>query len=282
MLSVLQVGANAHSKAVAFSHDPVPRLIARGFSAVLVEPQPFAAESLRKAYAHNSLVRVVQAAFCPDASATTVPLWFINGTKNLGSNESDVRCAGAAISGTASFSRAHVMQHQRFYKFTPSQCANCARELGRALPPTCMRQLYSANLEVANVPCARPEHILPTARAISSSSSGGGGGGSNMVDVLVVDVEGEDDRVVARYLELAGGVPPYVLVYEHVHLRKPRKAALVARLERAGMRPYVHAAMREPPAHELPARAWSMLRHHLARVSPKDNTVWVLNSSARS
>ena len=133
VLSVLQVGANAHSKAVAFSHDPVPRLIARGFSAVLVEPQPFAAESLRKAYAHNSLVRVVQAAFCPDASATTVPLWFINGTKNLGSNESDVRCAGAAISGTASFSRAHVMQHQRFYKFTPSRCANCARELGRAL-----------------------------------------------------------------------------------------------------------------------------------------------------
>ena len=294
---VLQIGANSHSEDFAFAHDPVPRLIAKGWSAILIEPQPTAASALRAKYASNVQISVVQAAFCPDATARLVPLYFINGTKSLGANESDIRCVGEAILGTASFSRSHVLQFQRWYRYTPSQCAKCAKRLGRPLPPTCMRQLYTANLDVADVPCARPEQIVATSGGGSggSSSSGGSGGNSGSgrggredelhshrrpADAVIVDVEGEDDHVVLRYLELTAALGrPSVLVYEHAHLRSNRRSALESLLQLAGMTPYRHAEMKQPPPGRLQEpserRHWATMRHILARVNTHDNAVWV-------
>ena len=266
--SVLQIGANSHSTSTAFVHDPVPRLIANGWRAVLVEPQPDAAVALRHHYAgREDQVRVVEAAFCPSATARAMPLYFVNATKTLGANESDVRCVGDAIFGTASFSKAQVLRHQRWYRFTPSQCMACARRLGRPLPPTCMRRVYTDNLDVLTVPCASPEQLLASASSRTSSSRG--------IDALIVDVEGEDDRVVNRYLDLlAGAVPPPVVVYEHVHLGDARNAALRVRLRGAGMRPFNWASMRSPPARSMPPATWNHLRRVL-RGSERDNAVWV-------
>ena len=273
---VLQVGANSHSDDAAFAHDPVPRLIARvGWGAILVEPQPEAAASLRDRYRSKApRVAVVEAAFCPDAAARSVPLYFINGTRTLGSNESDVRCVGKAISGTASFSKPHVLQHQRWYRFTPSQCATCSKLLGRALPPTCMRRVYLDNLEVANVPCAAVHQLLPSNTTSAAAGSRVG------ADVVVVDVEGEDDKVVGRYLDLVAP-PPSVLVYEHAHLRTPRRAALASRLRAAGMVPYRAAETKAPPGSLAGLRThhWTAMRRVLARVNTNDNAVWVRRSS---
>ena len=262
--SLLQIGANEHSSNAAFAHDPVPSLIRRGWSATLLEPQPGPASSLRTLYTSNSAVRVVQAAMCQDDATTSVPLYFINGSKTLGANESDFRCMGGnVISGTASFTRSLIMAHQRFYKYTPSQCANCAKFLGRPLPPTCMRRVYSDNLDVISVPCARAADLLS---------------GSETALLVVVDAEGEDDHIVTRLIELRKGAPPPVLVYEQAHLKKDRKHALARRLRSAGMVPYNRSAMRAPFS-PLSAASWSDIRRALTRVDMRDNAAWVLYPS---
>lgn len=276
---VLQIGANAHSDDAAFTHDPVPRLIGRGWGAILLEPQSHAAASLRVRYRHLPQISVVEAAFCVDDASQSMPLWFVNGTRTLGANESDVRCVGKAISGTASFSRAHVLQHQRWYRYTPSQCAACSRLLGRALPPTCMRRVYLDNVEVANVPCATYRHLFP-----ARNRSSGGQTSSELLgaDAVVVDVEGADDKVVSRYLDLATeAATPSVLVYEHAHLRPQRRAALASRLRAVGLVQYRASEMKAPPGTmaNLHARHWTAMRHVLARVNANDNAVWVRRSS---
>ena len=142
-------------------------------------------------------------------SPTTIPLYFINGSRTLGANESDVRCLGDVVSGTASFSKALVMAHQRFYRYTPSQCASCATRLGRQLPPTCMRRVYADNLDVLQVRCAHAGQLFGVnATGVDRQAPPGS------VSLLVVDAEGEDDRVVARMLAILGGEAPSVLVYE--------------------------------------------------------------------
>ena len=269
MPGLLQIGANSHSQSMAFDHDPVPWLIARGWAATLVEPQPDAVAKLQSRYQGNTGVRVVQAAVCADATTESMPLYFINGSRTLGSNESDARCLGDAVAGTASFSKQHVLSHQRFYRFTPSQCAACAARLGRALPPTCMKRAYADNLDVLQVPCAPAAQVLKPL---------GDGGGSSRVALIVIDAEGEDDHVAMRLLEMRLGQPPAVLVYEHSHLRPSRHAALKTKLRDAGMRPYNRsgAALRlgeDAPA--MPAASWAQLRRALVRVEARDNSVWL-------
>ena len=94
---VLQVGANVRSELAIFGHDPVPRLIARGWAAILMEPQPALADALRLHYSEYSRVTIVPEAFCADGSTASAALWYINATATLGSNESDARCIGNAI-----------------------------------------------------------------------------------------------------------------------------------------------------------------------------------------
>lgn len=286
-VGVLQIGANGHTKGIAaFHHDPVPFLIKRGWSATLVEPQPRLANRLRQNYAAmNSTVGVVQAAVCPEAMALSVPLYFVNGSRTLGANESDIRCLGDDVSsGTASFSRGLVLSHQRHYRFTPSQCALCAAALGRPLPPNCMRRVYEANLDVMHVPCARAADVLPTGDGGGDGSSAAAGiiaaaTARRRLTVLVVDAEGEDDHVVVRLLDMMGSSgPPTVIIYEQVHMRAARRAALAKRLRESGMRIYNRTAMRTPPrgrAAELSAVRWNQLRSVLSRTGP-DNAAWIV------
>lgn len=204
---------------------------------------------------------------CQDGATSSVPLYFINGSKTLGANESDVRCLGDAISGTASFTKNLILGHQRFYKFTPSQCEKCAARLGRPLPMTCMKRVYTDNLDVINVPCARSADLL---------------GGPDAAQLVVVDAEGEDDHVVARLLDIGRGVPPPVLIYEQSHLRPARRAALAQRLRDVGMRTYNRTAHRMPPRSgsvSLSPSSWTQIRHVLARIDARDNAGWVVPSS---
>ena len=135
---------------------------------------------LRSRYSRNGNVSVLREAVCPDASASSTMLWFINVSKMLGSNVSDARCLGdlSATSGTASLSRRHVTQYQRFYRFTPSQCKACSERLQKPLPPSCLSRVYVDNLDNVSVPCAR----LVSERA----------------DALVVDAEGWDAAALTR------------------------------------------------------------------------------------
>lgn len=265
---VLQIGANSHSGSIAHAHDPVPFLIAHGWAATLLEPQPPAAAALRELY-HKKLsatITVRGEAVCTDVMAATATLWYINATKTLGSNHSDARCMGdfAAASGTASLSRGQVVQYQRFYRYTPSQCAACSLRLQRPLPPSCMARVYLDNLESVSVPCARFD--------VESLGT---------VDALVIDAEGADAAIVTRYLDVAR-TPPQALVYEHAFLHGPTRAKLAARLNRAGM-------VRFGKEHELPRRGgaagrtrrgrrgpWAALRLALSRVDTRQNSVWLL------
>ena len=279
MPTVLQIGANAHSADAAFAHDPVPWLIGHGWAATLVEPQPGPARSLRKRYTGNPSVRVVQGAFCPDSASSTVPLYFVNGSKTLGANESDIRCLGekGAVSGTASFSRALVAGNQRFYRFTPSQCANCAKMLGRPLPPTCMRRVYADNLDVVNVSCVRQATELFDSGAAASSESS-----SARISLAVIDCEGEDDHVVGRLLEMISGQPPEVLVYEQSHLKGHRRSTLASKLRALGMTTYNRSTMKQPPAGSALSQAsWGHLRHVLNRMdTSRDNAAWTRGRAA--
>ena len=271
--SVLQVGANSHGTSIAHAHDPVPFLISHGWSAMLIEPQPQAAAALRDRYSGQQSVNVRQEAVCESAAARWTTLWLINVSKTFGANHSDARCLGdlSAISGTASLSRRQVTQFQRFYRFTPSQCAKCAQQLGRPLPPSCMSRVYLDNLENISVPCAQ----LSTITAAP-------------VEALVVDAEGQDADIVRRYLDLAGSTPR-AIVYEHAHLRRSTRASLAERLTAAGMVRATdlatqllrgrHAALRGTPTTAQWNGPWAALRHALKRVDSKDNSVWLLNST---
>lgn len=263
-LRILQVGANSHGASFAHAHDPVPYLISHGWAATLIEPQPQAAAALRERYGGNSAVAVRAEAVCTTDDAEYTTLWLINTTKTIGSNHSDARCLGdlAAISGTASLSRKQVLQYQRFYRFTPSQCAACSQRLGRPLPPSCMSRVYLDNLENVSVPC------VPL-RAASEWAA----------DVLVVDAEGHDADVVARYLEVVKATPPRALVYEHAHLRGTIRLQLAHRLSAAGMVRHDTGRHRSTRRGQQPW-GWAALRHVLARVDVKDNSVWVLNDTA--
>lgn len=292
---VLQVGANSHSSFAAHQHDPVPLLIKQGWHAVLIEPQPTAAASLRKKHGANPHVRVVNAAVCLDAAASAMPLFFVNASRTHGSNDSDTRCLGsendveATLSGMASFSEAHIIKHERFYRYTPSQCARCAQRLSRPLPPTCMRRVFSANLDRISVACAPFTRSL-IASLSSTFSDGGGVAGSKglgervseqslAAGALVVDAEGADALIVERYLE--SGLPlPSAIVYESAHLRSSSKRRLTARLAQVGMAQYEPRSLRRmrPPA-SIPSWLWRGLRLALSRVEARDNIVWLRNDT---
>ena len=293
------MGANSHSDHTAFKHDPVPWLISHGWSATLIEPQPGPAALLRRRYESNAFVRIVQAAVCADVAMDAVPLFFVNGSLTLGANESDIRCLGDVVSGTASFSKAHVVAHQRFYRFTPSQCMGCAARLGRPLPPTCMKRVYTDNLDMIRVPCAqadqmpfggrggagagaaasrsahRRQHAHASADGDSSLTAAAPRERLASASLVVVDAEGEDDRVVDRLLEMAGGMPPPVLVYEQAHLRSSRKAALATRLRAAGLAVYNRTSRAQAPPGGLGETTWSQLRKALTRLDSRDNALWV-------
>ena len=281
--TLLQIGANSHGDSLGFLHDPAPKLISKHWAAVLLEPQPGAAMALRRRYAGNRRVRVVQAALCRDGSPPSMVLYFVNGSRTLGSNESDVRCMfDDAISGTASFSRAHVVAHQRWYRSTPSQCAKCSALLGRPLPPTCMSRVYTANLDSIDVPCASVAQLLSNSNDERTDATQRRL--PRAADFVVVDTEGADDMVVARYLQLAPR-PPALLMFERTFIPGKRWKKLFNRLRAAGLQPFNWTGMRSVPrGSELRRADWRMLRAVLwrrlrSRDFLKENSVWALAST---
>jgi hypothetical protein len=272
MPTVLQIGANYHGGSRSHMHDPVPILIEHGWSATLIEPQAAAVAALHDKYRGNPAVEVRQEAVCAEAEDASVTLWFVNTSHALGSNHSDPRCLGdlGAIQGTASVTRKLVLQNQRFYRYTPSQCKACAARLQRPLPPNCMSRVYLDNLQNSSVPCSR----LASLRT---------------ADVLIVDAEGLDAVVVRRYLQVASK-PPSALVYEHAHLPGSTRLALAAHLKALGMERFTAtmAKARWPTfrrwSHQRQKLGprWDILRRVLLRVEARDNSVWLMNRSLAS
>lgn len=203
---LVQIGAHRHEG----GHDPSPGLIQAGWSAILFEPMPSSAKALRDKYHSSANVRVVEAAVCTNATQTFARLWSLNLTKNLGSNESDVRCMGARLPTViVSLSKRHLLKHQMPY--SPTMCARCSKHVGRKLPPTCIRHAVDANLQADRVPCSNVARQMPAGRRYP--------------DVLVVDAEGSDDMIVRQYFE-SGLEPPRHLVYEQNHLTPKRRWAI--------------------------------------------------------
>jgi hypothetical protein len=213
---LVQVGAHRHEG----GHDPAPKLIKAGWSAILFEPQPASAQALREKYQGVSRVRVIQAALCTNSTEEFVKMWSLNTTRNLGSNESDVRCMGARLpSVIASLSRQHLLKHQVAY--SPTICERCSRRLGRPLPKTCTRHVVDANLQWSRVQCSSVARELPAGR--------------RSPDVLMIDAEGADDHLVRQYFK-SGLEPPSQLVFEQTHLNKARRWQLAWFLNSTGMR----------------------------------------------
>ena len=203
---LVQIGAHRHEG----GHDPSPGLIQSGWSAILFEPMPTSAKALRDKYQSIPRVRVVEAAVCMNATQSDARLWSLNLTRNLGSNESDVRCLGAKLPTViVSLSKRHLLKHQMGY--SPTMCTRCSKHLSRPLPPTCLRHAIDANLQASRVACSNVARELPTGRRYP--------------DVLVVDAEGADDIIVRQYFK-SGLEPPRHLVYEQNHLTPKRRWAI--------------------------------------------------------
>lgn len=213
---VLQVGANDHS----FADDTVVRLaMAAGWDAVLLEPTPAQYGRLAARYAGEPRVHLVREAVCPgtrsSCPAKRLPIWTVdttNATGNWGSAHADVRCLSSMygmadheqVSGYASLSRQHVLEHEYLYQFNGAGCARCAARLGRSLPPDCMKDVLRANLVQRTVACAC------LARLLRDAAERG-----KRVRMLVVDAEGFDATVLAEYpLETH---PPARIILETTH-----------------------------------------------------------------
>ena len=289
---VVQVGANTHrDTCVRNCHDPTPRLIEMGWSALLFEPLPSAAALLRSKYAsRHTMVRVMPAAVCPNASSTDVRFWTVDPNGNATGNESDVRCLGRDyLDGQiASTSKKQVLGAGLAAKFTPTQCLRCSRKLGRVMPPTCLKRAISDNLVSFSVPCLRIAETLSSLGAVGGSggSGGGGGGGGGGSEwrrpapphLLVIDAEGFDSHVAANYFT-SGMSAPGVVIYEQTHLKGSQRAKMHAMLRMAGMTPYnksrfafdVGSRGAPDPMRELVGLLWPPMQRIF-----HENAVWVL------
>ena len=273
---VVQLGANDHTEQCRWPrcHDPVPGLISRGWQALLFEPLPWAVAELRRRHRRSRAVRVHHSAVCAEASdsGSSTTLWWLNGSSTLsfGANESDVRCLNkAARYELASLSRAHVVRHQRLYRYTPYQCKICGEQLGRALPPNCMSRVVEDNLESTSVPCSNFTEAL---------ADYGLDGRLIPPHLLICDVEGADERVIAHYFRTVG-LPPQVLIYEHTHLLPQVKARLAAFLRCFGMRRLANST--DVIAHAEAIDERRLVSFLNVSASPNSaNHVWVLGSHA--
>ena len=142
---------------------------------------------------------------------------------NWGSNHSDARCITGRASSPfhfvlelTSFSMRHVLKHMGPGR-SSYNCALCSQQLGRPLPPTCLRDVIWKNVKHFEVACAC---ISADLRGVAS------------VDLLLVDAEAHDDDALATYPFFSH--PPTRVVFEPKHMPEARVDALGERLRAAG------------------------------------------------
>jgi hypothetical protein len=261
---LLQIGANdGCGVSRGRCSDPVATLIRQGWGAVLMEPQLDAVAKLQSRHGLNTGIRIVRAALCLDPDALNTTLWSLNLTKNIGMNESDPRCLGNLQTELASLSKGHLLAHQRWYPYTPSQCRKCAATLGRALPSTCLSRVITDNLEPTSVPCGSFEREL---RHLGEPLA--------PPELLVSDAEGHDDQVITRYFA-TGLAPPAFLRYEWNHLGRQRAQKLANLLRDVhGMVPFSQGA--------VATASWGVSFPLVRKLMPSDpfNLLWMRNLSA--
>ena len=288
-LSVLQIGANSHHRSSIWS-DPVPSLIHRGWSAILVEPQPQLVAALQDRYSSKQRadhVRILPAAVCMNASATSTRIWYLNGTATRSSNHSLVTCMGMSdrIHELASSSRTLLLSTQKSNFFTPSQCAACSKRLKRPLPPTCMSRAIVDNMFSFEVACVRSLQQL-VALPIPSATLP-----ERAPDALIVDAEGADAAVVARYLlsSPSHAAALSMVGYETSHSRSRSRGLLAKLLRQHGFQPFpshdIASAAKVPaPAAKLDSLLWNSALRVVGRLARADlrnryNAFWLRNSS---
>ena len=268
---VFQIGANDGCSEVSHGlrykcTDPVATLIQRGWSAILLEPQPQAVRKLRAQHAGKDAVHIVEAALCLNTTrASSTTLWTLNLTRNRGANESDPRCLGHLQTEMASLSKSHLLSLQRNFPYTPGQCAKCGKTLGRPLPPTSMSRAVVDNLEATSVPCSSIDMEM---RHFSTGRE------LRPPELLVCDAEGHDDHIVKQYFA-TGMAPPAFLRFEYVHLSQRRRQRLATLLRSVGMVSYDL---------KLPASPdWGENLPFIRRLFPPDpwNALWIRNFSFR-
>lgn len=211
---VVQLGAHGHADtSYVNAVDPVPRMVASGASALLVEPQPHFAHILRHKYADNPAVRILNQAIC-SGNITSANLYSVqtDNAESFGTLRADGRCANKTINPgsssdwvteIASLSRQQVLKQAYLFSNSPRQCRACAKSLGHSLPSDCMRDLIQNNLRTTLVPCLKWNSALLPGRAVS---------------LLMVDVEGHEESVINSFPFATN--PVSSVKFEAKHLNK--------------------------------------------------------------
>ena len=246
--SLLQIGANVHETTTFRSgsgvYDVGPDCVALGWRRItLVEPMPQHFAKLSAKYEGRRGVRLVHGAVCdacgaPDNEANNMSMWYVdasNRTGNWGSRHADTRClafggaSGAIVPEIASFSRAHVLKHSRYFLSTAKTCRQCASGLperprdGVALPPDCLRNVIANNLRSMPVRCycaselatlatratrAQHERARTGQQAKHEAAVGAIANGararmapaeSRRLTLLLIDAEGHDAQILSRF-----------------------------------------------------------------------------------
>ena len=192
---VVQVGAHGHrDTSYHNTADQVPKMIAKGATALLIEPQTYFADLLRRTYADNPGVRVVNQAVCSKekrkARFYSVRL---DNPSTYGSLHADGRCANKTINAgstsgwiteIASLSKNQVMKQAYLFSYSPKQCRACSSALEHALPDNCMKNIVRDNLQESIVSCVQWNTLLPPGKR---------------VDFLMIDVEGHERSVISSF-----------------------------------------------------------------------------------
>ena len=244
MSVLVQIGANNHQQSA--SYDPGPYAVRRGWRSVLIEPVPQIFAALCHTYNATAHVQAVNAAVCATAgSSSKAPharvceqgahqrIWYVdmtNATGNWGKNHSDARCvlsSGAYgwVNEIASLRRETVLNHNRLLlqsRTSAMRCAKCAADLGRPLPPDCVRDVIRANLRSHETRClcfAEELQLLSHERSVT---------------LLTIDAEGADLEVLRQWPFDA--LPTTRVMFEAAHLSHAQFEEAAELLERHGFR----------------------------------------------
>lgn len=233
---LVQIGAHDHSSNYRTQQEPGPTCVAHGWRSLLLEPVPATFERLRQRYElETARVRLLNAAVC-DAGCQNLShtMWTVDekNQTNWGSNESDARCIAAAapwLREAASLSARQLLDLGKWFNHKPKWCHKCSEALGRKLPPSCMRNVVSANLRDVEVPC-RCLHVELTREPD--------------VTLLLIDVEGHDLEVLRSF--------PFErtrtarVIYESVHLSEEGRREAARLLLRSGFANVYGGLARDP------------------------------------
>jgi hypothetical protein len=219
---LVQIGAHTH-EGHSHSRDPGKQAVRSGYRAILVEPMPQYAATLRKMYQGWSSVSVIEAALC-DKCDEQRRLYHVDlsSTRNLGSERSDPRCAPDWVAEIPSFDRQHVLKHQAMISYVSersrnNKCQACAKRINRTLTANCSNNVIVDNLISIPVKCACFEQLLQ---------------GISAVDVLMIDAEGYDADVLRAFP--FERVRARKVFYEPYHLNRLKASLATHVLRRHG------------------------------------------------